>query len=240
MTGMDFLREAMAAAKAGEQPVSFGRADPPETPSQHYARLLTEARRAATQLNAERQEIDRLEALAEGRGPHRIVRLARPLSLALLLAGLAAFGFVTEPQTAVLAGVLVNAFWCGDQAGLAWRRTQRGGARLREAVILLGLAGHACLLALAVEGVFGWSAAALVPVFFLPSVVTGFLGSSGDVVADRIHGELFAARIAARTTESRVSELEEALRTLQSADLATLSRVAPWPVSRMEETGEDE
>src|SRR5687768_16599897 len=131
MTGMDFQREAMTATKAGEQPFSFGRTGPPETPAQHYARLLSEARRTATLLNGERLEIDRLVALPEGRGPRPIVRLARPPSVVLLLAGLAglvALGFVAEPQTAALAGVLLNAFWCGDQAGLAWRRIQRGGA----------------------------------------------------------------------------------------------------------------
>ena len=208
--------------------------------TERYTQLMALARALVGKLTAQREEITRLEALAEGRTQPKTLKAAMFLGMLLVIA---IFGLMTiaagpppisqgpMPLGLTLLGLTAQVFWCGATSGKAWRRLKRakGWALLKEPALVLFLIGQTGLVMLAAQTLMPWPVAMFLAICFVISVIAGYAGTSGDLGADRIFGELVAARLAARATEEELSRLENAVRTAQSADIATLSRVAPWP-----------
>ena len=223
MSAMDVFSQAVASAfsapaakQAGKEPAEHGGAH-----ADRYAQMLALARKLAARLNAEREEIERLEALAEGRARPGVTRAAKAIAYAVILAAFCALTIYAKlpanPQSAVLPGFTLFAAWCGERAGMAWRRVRRGKglALAADPVIVLLCMAQAALAALAAQALAQAPIAPFLGGAFAIAALAGFFGSSGDPVADRIHGELVAARIAARGTEQEISRLEQAVRKIR-------------------------
>jgi hypothetical protein len=231
MPGFDAFNTAFSQLfnrQTGVDPV------PPGT-AEAYAQMLAEARMLVARVTAQREEIARLEAMAEGKAKPARAKIASFVPPLVVLAAFAVMSLIIVPpqkqEVLMIAGFTLHAMWCGRQTGMAWRRFHRASlpALAMEPLRVLYYTSQAGLVLLAARSLSPWPLAPFFCGAFAVAALAAWAGSSGDPVADRIHGELVAARLAARASEQELSRLEQRVRTLQSADLATLSRVAPWP-----------